>query len=175
MRRFGFRRPAIAVAVASGLLLFPFAGAAWAPKGPSWNSQMPLSGTVQDDATFEAVALVGQMHVVIDLGGSQSSGFSVDLHANLDQTSGSGQTSGQQYVADGADQASVHLPPGPLTGSVSFAPSFALHPPSPCRTEQMPGPCHAGSGFSALVTVSFNTDGGISVVVALDGGGSATT
>lgn len=175
MRRFGLQRPGIAVALASGLLFFPFAGAAWAPRGPGWNSQMPLSGTVQDDVTFEAVALVGRMHVVVDVGGSPASGYSVDLHANLDQASGTGETSGAAYVADGADQASVRLAPGPLTGSVSFAPSFSLHPPSPCRTEHPPGPCKASTGIGAHVTVSFNSDGVRSVVVALDGGGSGTT
>ena len=38
MRRFRFQRVGITVALASGLLLFPFAGAASAPKGPGWNS-----------------------------------------------------------------------------------------------------------------------------------------
>jgi hypothetical protein len=167
LRRFGFQRPGVIAALASALIFFPLAGAAWAPSGHNWNSQMPFTGTIRSSVGGETVELSGRMHVVVDVSGTETTGFNVGLHANLDETAGTGETSGQPYIGDGADQASVQLAPGPLAGSVSFSPSFVLHPPSPCRIGHPPGPCHATSALGAHVTVSFNTDG-TSVVVALD-------
>lgn len=171
MRRFGLQHPGVVAMLASALLFFPFAGAAWAPSGHNWNSQTPFTGTVHSGVDGEAVALAGRMHVVIDVSGSETTGFSVELHANVDDTSGVGKPSGAPYTATGADQATAQLAPGPLSGSASFSPSFTLHPPSPCRIDHPPGPCHVTSAFSAHVTVSFNSDG-MSVVVGLDGSGS---
>ena len=167
MRRFSLVRPGVVVALAAATLLSPLAGAAWAPNGHNWNSQLPFTGTLPGGAGGEAVDLVGRMHVRVELSGSEGSGFSLELHANLDKTSGTGETSGQRYQADGADRARVQLAPGPLAGSVVFNPSFVLHPPSPCRTLHPPSPCHEAGPFSARVTASFNSDGGFSVDIAL--------
>lgn len=78
--------------------------------------------------------------MVTQLSGSERDGWTLDWHANLNDTTGTGETTGDGYRGIGADHGTVALPPGPPARTATFEPSFTLylsgpptHPPSPCR------------------------------------------
>ena len=102
--------------------------------------QVRFAGTVFATESNENVDLVGRLHVVTQLTGSEQDGWTVAWHANLDDTTGTGQTTGDRYRGTGADHGTVAIPPGPPVRTAFFEASFTLrppgasiHPPSPCR------------------------------------------
>lgn len=102
--------------------------------------QARFTGTVFATESNENVDVVGRLHVVTQLSGSEQDGWTVEWHANLDDTTGTGETTGDRYRGTGADRGTVAMPPGPPTRSAFFEASFTLrppggsiHPPSPCR------------------------------------------
>lgn len=107
---------------------------------PADSRQVSFAGTTFAAGASENVDVVGNLHVMTQLSGSEQTGWTVEWHANLDNTTGTGQTTGDRHQGIGADRGTVAYPPGPPTRSVFFEPSFTLrpsggsiHPPSPCR------------------------------------------
>lgn len=136
------RAPRMLVAVGLTVLLVGAGvGAANAcSRGSSDSRQVRFAGTVFATESNENVDVVGRLHVVTRLTGSEQDGWTVEWHASLDHTTGTGQTSGDRYRGTGADRGTAAYPPGPPVRSAVFEASFTLrppggsiHPPSPCR------------------------------------------
>ena len=122
------------------------------------NNQVGFTGTTIDNPTGETVDLAGTVHLRTLVAGSDADGWTVVWVANVDHTTGTGETTGDRYAVQGIDAGAVRLPPGPPVRTASFEPSFTLrqpgsrfHPPSPCRL---------------LVSVSFDGAGRIMSVDA---------
>lgn len=96
-----------------------------------------LRGRAFSPESNENVDISGTVHVVVRLGGSESSGWTLDWRANLDSTSGIGQTTGDRYVARGADGGTVTHPPSPIR-SATFDVAFILFPPGPPTHPRIP-------------------------------------
>ena len=131
------------------------------PPGPptrTYSSQVDFAGTVFDSGAGESVDLVGDLHVLTQPTGSDSDGWTVDWRASFGQASGTGETTGDQYVLDGADAGTVTLPPGPPTRTAFFEPTFTLLPPGP--------PTHPPSPIRLLLAASFDDRGQVTDVQA---------
>jgi hypothetical protein len=107
---------------------------------PADTRQVSFSGAVSATEANENVDVVGRLHVVTQLSGSEQTGWTGEWRANLDYTTGTGRTTGDRYRGTGADSGTVAMPPGPPVREAFFEPSFTLrppggsiHPPSPCR------------------------------------------
>jgi hypothetical protein len=119
----------------------------------------------------EYVNLVGGLHLVSKVTGSEIAGWTVRLHSNLEHTKGTGVETQYRYEATGSNDDTVQLPPGPLRAA-SFRPRFVLHPVGPCS----PKPCAKASPFSMDVVTAFTPQGSMSdvdvqVTPIEDGGG----
>jgi hypothetical protein len=129
--------------VVVGITLMLAAGAAsanaFAP-GSVDNRQVRFSVTTFATDSNENVDVVGRLHLVTKLTGSEQAGWTLEWRANLDNTTGTGQITGDRYRGTGADSGTVAYPSGPPVREVLFEPAFMLrppggsiHPPSPCR------------------------------------------
>ena len=118
----GRRASRVLVAIGMTLLLAATGvGAANArSRGSSDGRQVRFAGTVFATESNENVDVVGRLHVVTQLSGSEQDGWTVEWHANLDNTTGTGQTTGDRYRGTGADRGTVAFPPGPPTRSAFF-------------------------------------------------------
>ena len=126
------------------------------------NSWLNLSGVIQNRATGEAVQVAGEVHLVVDVTGSQAGGWVVRVTANLQDTKGTGESTGQSYRGTGSDKTSEQFIAGPSLELLVFDPTFILSSPN----DKSPLP--------VLVTVALNADGTISSVTGSIGGGGAT-
>jgi hypothetical protein len=129
------------------------------PPGPpvrAASTVATFAGTTFDGATGEDVDLDGALHVVTRLSGADATGWSLDWSVNVDHATGTGETSGDAYVLDGADTGTATMPPGPPTRSAFFEPTFRLMPPGP--------PTHPPSPCRFLVAVSFDEAGAVTGV-----------
>ena len=120
---------------------------------PVDSRRVSFADTVFATESNENVDVVGHLHVVTQLSGSDSTGWTVEWHANLDNTSGTGETTGDRYQGTGADSGVVH-PPSPIR-EASFEASFTLHPP---------GPIHPPSPIRLAVNVVYDETGHVSDV-----------
>ncbi|MGI8792157.1 MAG: hypothetical protein ACR2H3_03105 [Acidimicrobiales bacterium] len=78
---------------------------------------MSFAGTAYNSASGEQVDLDGRVHIVASLHGSTAAGWQLDWQANLDHTTGIGETTGSRYVAAGRVTAvDVHVDPGTTIG-----------------------------------------------------------
>lgn len=156
IRTFGLAAIALAAMTVTG------ANAASAlPPGPpvrAASTMASFDGTTFDAATGEDVVLSGALHVVTRISGTDASGWSLEWNVNVDHATGTGRTTGDSYVLDGADEGTVALPPGPPTRSAFFEPTFTLLPPGP--------PTHPPSPCRFLVAVSFDEHGTVTGVDA---------
>jgi hypothetical protein len=138
------------------------AGAAAAlPPGPptrSTSSQVALDGPAFASGAGEYVDITGDLHVVTSISGSETDGWTLEWHANVDHARGTGQTSGGRYVLNGATSGTETYPPGPPVRTASFEPTFSLIPPGP--------PVHPSSPCSVLVDLSFDEAGHVTGVQA---------
>jgi hypothetical protein len=131
------------------------------PPGPpvrSASTTASFAGTTFDRAEAESVDLAGALHVVVRLTGSTADGWTVDWRANVDRASGTGETTGNDYVLTGAARGTTTIPPGPPTRTAFFEPTFTLLPPGP--------PTHPPSPCRFLVAVSFDEAGQVTGVDA---------
>lgn len=136
------RAPAVVLAACAGLLLsVTGVGAGNAATAPSTDSrQVAFAGAAYLAEADETVDISGNLHLATRLTGSDQAGWTLSWQTNLDNTTGTGQTTGTRYVGSGADTGTVTLPPGPPTRSALVQPTFTLlppgpptHPPSPIR------------------------------------------
>jgi hypothetical protein len=139
-------------------------------------NEVPFSGSIYDAATGENVSVSGELHDVTLLRGSETAGWTVDLHSVLGFTTATGETSRATYLAYGADHGTAHYPPGPPVRAF-FNLSFFLHPADPCFTApgNPPGPCHPPVPIRALalqLKESFNADGAVAATSIQVGNGS---
>lgn len=141
------RKPRVLLAACTALLLSATGvGAADAvttkpAPSPAEGRQASFSGTAFAAGPEENVDISGRLHVVVQLSGSESGGWMLDWHANLDDTTGIGQASGDRYLARSAGRGAVTHPPSPIR-SATFELTFTLsppglpaHPPSPIRLQ----------------------------------------
>jgi hypothetical protein len=117
-----------------------------------------FAGTTFDRAEGESVDVAGALRVVIRLTGSTDDGWIVDWHANVDHGSGTGETTGNDYVLTGAETGTAAIPPGQPVRTAFFEPTFTLLPPGP--------PTHPPSPCRFLVAVSFDEAGHVANVDA---------
>lgn len=106
---------------------------------PAEGRQASFRATAFAAESEENVDISGRLHVVVQLNGSESGGWMLDWHANLDDTTGIGQATGDRYLGRGAGRGTVTHPPSPIR-SATFELPFTLfpagppvHPPSPIR------------------------------------------
>lgn len=118
--------------------------------------QVSFAGAIFATETNENVNMVGKLHVVTRLSGSEQTGWAVEWYTNLDNATGTGQVSGKRYLASGAGRGTVQVPPGPPVRSAFFEPWFTLYPPGP--PVHPPSPCRLG------VQVVFDDNGRVSAV-----------
>ena len=122
-----------------------------------------FAGTTFASESNENVDVGGNLHVVTKLTGSESAGWTLDWHTNLNHTAAIGQTTGDEYTATGTESGTVVLPPGPPVRSAVFEPSFTLLPPGP--------PVHPPSPIRLLVNLLFDETGRVTdIEVQIDDG-----
>lgn len=106
---------------------------------PAESRQASFRGTAFAAGPEENVDISGRLHAVVQLSGSESRGWALDWHANLDDTTGIGQATGDRYLARGAGRGTVSHPPSPIRSATFeltvtlFPPGLPVHPPSPIR------------------------------------------
>jgi hypothetical protein len=147
------------VAACIMLLLAATAGVAHATAGsatPAASRRVSFAGTAFASAPSENVDIVGDLPLVTRLSGSDQIGWTLDWHANVTNTTGTGQVTGARYQALGADGGTVLMPPGPPVRSALLEPSFTLFPPGP--------PTHPPSPTRLGVTVLFDETGQVAEV-----------
>ena len=135
------RKPRVLIAACTALLLSATGvGAANAvttkpATSPAEGRQAGFRGTAFAVESEENVDISGRLHVVVQLSGSESGGWTLDWHANLDDTTGIGQATGNRYLGRGT----VAHPPSPIRSATFelpftlFPPGPPVHPPSPIR------------------------------------------
>jgi hypothetical protein len=132
-----FRLRRVVASAASAVALLSATGlgglqAAPAPAPASAQSvQGSFAGVAYASGTAEDVDLGGRLHVVTTLQGSETSGWTLEWHTNLQNTAGDGHTTGDRYRAAGTDRGTVEMPPGPPTRTATFEPELTLYPPGP--------------------------------------------
>lgn len=151
-RKPGHRRATtlLAALVAVALAVTGAGRAVAAPATSATSRQVSFAGTTFASQSNESVDLVGTLHVVTALSGSEETGWSLDWQTNVNNTTATGQTSGDRYVGHGTDRGTVLMPPGPPTRP-HFEPSFTLMPPGP--------PTHPPSPIRLNVHVHFDETG----------------
>jgi len=139
------RKPRVLIAACTALLLSATgvdaanAMAAKPAPSPAESRLASFSGTAFAAGPDENVDISGSLHVVVQLSGSESSGWTLDWHANLDTTTGIGQATGDRYLGRGAGRGTVTHPPSPIRSATFeltfrlFPPGPQVHPPSPIR------------------------------------------
>lgn len=139
------RMPPVLIAACTALLLSATGlGAANAvttkpATSPAEGRQASFRGTVFATESEENVDIFGRLHVVVQVSGSESSGWTLDWHANLDDTTGIGQATGDRYLGRGAGRGTVTHPPSPIRSATLeltvtlLPPGPPTHPPSPIR------------------------------------------
>ncbi len=128
MRRATFIAAAMSAAFALASLV-PVASAAVVT-----NESVPISGYATNPCNGEDVYLSGVAHVVYRSTSDGAGGFNAGVHENYSDLQGSGDQ-GNNYVANGATNESLHLQPGEvLTLGDSFnliskgsAPNLTVH------------------------------------------------
>ncbi len=147
------RASAMILAACVGLLLSVIGvGAAGAASTPATDSrQIAFAGSAYLPEANETVDLAGSLHLVTRLTGSEQTGWTLYWRANLDNTTGTGQTTGTGYVGSGADKGTVTLPPGPPVRSSPLQATFTLLPPGP--------PTHPPSPIRLAVHLTYNETG----------------
>lgn len=152
------RPSALILAVCAGVLLgMSGLGAASAATAPSTESrQATFAGSAYLADPNETVDLVGNLHLVTRLTGTEQTGWTLYWSTNLDHTTGTGQTTGTHYVGSGADTGTVTFPPGPPVRSASLQATFTLLPPGP--------PTHPPSPIRLAVHLSYDGTGQVSDV-----------
>jgi len=139
------RKPRVLIAACTALLLSATGvGAANAvttkpATSPAEGRQTSFRDTAFAVESEEDVDISGRLHVVVQVSGSESSGWTLDWHANLDNTTGIGQATGDRYLGRGAGRGTVTHPPSPIRSATFeltftlFPPGLPVHPPSPIR------------------------------------------
>ena len=127
------------------------------------NHRTAFTGTAYASESGENVDIAGTLHLVTTLLGTEETGWSLDWHTDLPNTTASGETTGDSYRATGTDAGTVQLPPGPPVRSASFEPTFRLVPPGP--------PVHPPSPIRLAITVHVGATGQVTeIVVQVDHG-----
>lgn len=140
------RKPRVFIAACCTALLLSATGVGAASAvttepatSPAESRQASFRGTAFAAGPEENIDIFGRLHAVVQLSGSESSGWTLDWHANLDDTTGIGQASGDRYLARGAGRGTVTHPPSPIRPATFeltftlFPPGPPVHPPSPIR------------------------------------------
>lgn len=115
--------------------------------------QIDFAGQLAEAGAGEPVDVVGRVHLVSHVTGSEETGWTVRLHSNLAHVTATGAETGADYKASGSDSETVQAPPGAL-GTFSFRPEFTLKRPYPCSVK----PCHRARPFFLTVDMSFDAD-----------------
>jgi len=155
-----------AALIGVAVLVGPMASAAWAPSGHPWKSRTAFTQFVFDGSTNETVNFAGTLATNIKVGGDPVTGFVYTLKASVHAVKGTGNTSGGKYRLSGHTIVTVLIPPGPPGHPVTFAPTFTVHPPSPCRAHHPPGPCFSPTTQSVPVSAFVDSTGAVTGVQA---------
>jgi hypothetical protein len=149
------RAPALILALCAAVLL-GMTGASAATAASTESSQVTFTGTAYLADANETVDIVGNVHLVTRLTGTEQTGWTLDWQTNLDNVTGFGLITGTRYVGSGADNGTVTLPPGPPTRSATLQATFTLLPPGP--------PTHPPSPIRLAAHVSYDETGQVSDV-----------
>jgi hypothetical protein len=158
--------PALAIIFAALAILNGSVRAATVPSSPITTMSIPFSGVLSTN--IEDISVTGILNIVVQVTFTSTTVFA-KVHTNISNTTGTGLTSGQQFVGVGASLQTCGLPAGPRganTDLLELTPQYGLLPLPPLAS--LYANVREGS-LPLLLQLTFQGDGTVSGISAVVG------